>query len=226
MCHMSEPIFSATIAFFDRLELDNSSEFWQRERSTYPGIRETFAAVCERVVGFADWRIYRPHANRRFQPDQPPLKTFIGGVAERHDGVGAFLKVDRTGLLVGTGMPMPAKDQLPRLRDAVADPDSGVALMEAMSDVRSAGVRVHAGRWKPLTRTPKGFPSDHPRADLLRWKGIEANSEVRSPDWSTVDEAAAAIMMLLARSTPLDDWLGRHVGPSSLTPQERYAPGR
>jgi hypothetical protein len=46
------------------------------------------------------------------------------------------------------------------------------------------------------------------------------------PRWSTIDEAATAIMMLLARSTSLDDWLGRHVGPSSLTPQERYAPGR
>lgn len=213
--------------FFTELEADNSREFWGRERARYDErIRPAFTELCGAVTAFTDWRIYRPHNDTRFRADAPPYKTFIGAVAERPDGVGAFLQLSRRGLLVATGMPMPAPDQLGRFRLAVADDVSGPALVDAIAATTGRGAIIRAGRWDPLKRVPRGFAAHHPRADLLRWKGIEVDHRDAQPSWRTVADAASAIDGMLDDPVELHEWLGRHVGASALTAEERFAPRR
>lgn len=222
---MPTPLLAPAIAFFVELEADNSTEFWGRHRHRYAAeVRAPFADLCDRLGSWGPWRVYRPHANRRFRPDTPPLKTFVGAVAERPDGVGAFLQVSRRGLLVASGIPMPAADQLARLRAAIADDAIGPTLLTAVGEAEAAGATVHGGRWEPLRRVPRGFPADHPRGALLRWKGVEANRRIADPPWTSLDEAAPAVAQLLDAPTPLHRWLAAHVGPSDLTPEERFAP--
>lgn len=213
--------------FFAELENDNSREFWARERARYDaGIRPVFTELCGALTVVTGWRIYRPHNDTRFHADTPPYKTFIGAVAERPDGVGAFLQLSRRGLLVATGVPMPAPDQLRRFRLAVADDVSGPPLVDAIAATTGRRAIIRAGRWDPLKRVPRGFPADHPRADLLRWKGIEVNHRVAQPAWTTVADAASAIDAMLDEPVELHGWLGRHVGASALTAEERFAPKR
>jgi uncharacterized protein (TIGR02453 family) len=224
---MRSTLFSSAISFFAELEHDNSKQFWERERVRYDReIKPAFAAVIEAIVDFGSWRTYRPFNDTRFQRDKDPYKTFIGAVAERADGVGAFVQISAKGLLVGTGIPMPAPDQLPRLRAAIADTRTGTAFETALASTRATGAFVHGGRYEPLKRVPKDFPSDHPRADYLRWKGVEANSRIAKPVWVDPVTATAAIKELFTRGDALHRWLGRHVGPSTMTPEERFAPKR
>lgn len=220
------PVLLDAMAFFAALEGDNTKEFFERERDRYAAARTTFVELCDSLDGWGPWRVYRAHNDRRFRPDADPYKTFLGAVSERADGVGAFVRVDASGVLVGTGIPMPAADQLERLRGAVADDRSGSALEAAIAAVRGRGLTVHGGRWEPLRRVPRGFPADSPRADLLRWRGVEANARVRAPHWRTVAEAAAAVDRHLADGAELEAWLGAHVGPSAMTAEERFAPRR
>lgn len=229
MCHMSG-IFDDAIGFFTALEADNTAAFWARERHRYDGsIRPTFegllTAVDARAATPSPWRVYRPRNDTRFGTVDP-YKTFIGAVTERSDGVGVFVQVSAKGLLVGTGIPMPAPDQLAALRAAIADDRTGPALVVAVEAARAAGARVHGGRWPPLKRTPRGYPADHPRAEHLRWKGVEANQRVRRPAWRSVDEAAEAVAEMAVAPAALHDWLGTHVGPSALSAEERFAPKR
>lgn len=214
--------------FFAQLANDNTAEGWAGLRPEYDEvIRPGFVAVLDELAAsgpYGPWRVYRPRNDTRFQKGKEPYKLFIGAVAERSDGVGAFVRLDAEGLLVGTGLPMPAPDQLPRLRAAVADERSGPELIEAIEQVRSTGARVHGGRWEPLVRVPRGFPTDHPRADLLRWKGVEVSQRPRTSRWSSASAGAAAVTAALAGGGPVDDWLGTHVGPSEMTPEERFAP--
>jgi uncharacterized protein (TIGR02453 family) len=173
---MSTTLVADAGAFFTRLEADNTREFWQTERAIYEQeLRPQFTTLVEGLAGFAAWRIYRPHNDTRFQRDKGPYKTFIGAVSERPDGVGAFVQISKRGLLVGTGMPMPASDQLPRLRTALGDDVTGVAFVAAVQAVEQAGATVHGGRYEPLKRVPKPFSADHPRATYLCWKGVEIN---------------------------------------------------
>ena len=162
------------IAFYTDLEADNSREFWARERHRYDDlVRPVFVELLAGVESFGAWRLYRPSNDTRFRSGEP-YKAFAGAVAERADGVGAFVQVSARGLLVGTGIPMPASDQLPRLREAIADSRSGAAFERAVDRTRSVGVRVFGGRYAPLVRVPRGFPQDHPRAEGIAVEPVDA----------------------------------------------------
>jgi uncharacterized protein (DUF2461 family) len=213
---MTEPWVRDAAAFFRELGADNDRTWWQAHRERYDDARARFVALLDALDGWGPWRVYRPNNDARFG-NRAPYKTFLGAVAERSDGVGAFVQVSALGLLVGTGVPMPAPDQLAALRAAIAEDDAGPALEAAIAAVRAAGATVHGGRYEPLKRVPRGYPADHPRAELLRWKGLEVN--VRPPTASGVPDALRA-------GDPVHAWLGRHVGPSALTPEERFAPKR
>lgn len=208
------------MSFFVALERDNSREHWQANRAPYDAeLRPAFLRLVEAVPGWGPWRIYRPHNDTRF--GGAPYKTFLGAVTERTDGVGAFVQVGLRGLLLGTGVPMPAPDQLARLRAALVDAASGPDFVAAVAQVSTTGARVHGGRYPPLARVPRGFPADSPRGEYLRWKGVEVSQlpDVDDPSGPWVGER-------LAVGEPLHRWLAQHVGASALTAEERFAPRR
>ena len=219
-------LFDDGVRFFSELEQDNSAEFFGRERARYDAARTAFVEVCDGLEEWGSWRVYRAHNDRRFRSDAPPYKTFLGAVAERADGVGAFLRVDAKGVLVGSGVPMPAPDQLERLRVAVADDRSGPELESAIAAARAGVATVHGGRWPALQRVPRGFPVDSPRADLLRWKGVEADVRIVGPRWATAADAVHELRRWWSSADELHEWLGRCVGPSALSAEERFAPRR
>ncbi len=215
MCRMLLP---TAAAFFTALEADNSREFWRAQRTVYDdALRPAFLALLPDAP--AGWRVYRPHNDTRFGRTAP-YKTFLGAVTERADGVGWFVRVDARGLLVGSGIPMPARDQLARWREAVGGPD-GAAFVAAADRVAATGARVHPGRYDPLARVPRGWPADHPRAEWLRWKGVEVTTRLGVSD-DPLD--ADAVRALLDRGEPVHGWLAAHVGPSALSAEERFAP--
>lgn len=225
MCHMAKLWTDTATEFFSHLEQHNNRDWWHANRGTYDEVvKPRFEDLISGISGFGTWRVYRPHNDTRFQPGKSPYKTFIGAVAERPDGVGAFVQINAHGLLVGTGVPMPAPDQLQRMRSAIADPVSGDAFEASIGQVRSGGGSVFGGRWEPLRRVPRGYPNDHPRAEWLRWKGIEVNHRPGRPVWLAQRHASNKIDQLIACGDALHVWLAHHVGPSSLTAEERFAP--
>jgi uncharacterized protein (DUF2461 family) len=189
MCHMYPGFAAAATAFFRELDADNSRAFWAEHRHRYDDLRPAFLALLAGLGG--EWRVYRPHNDTRSA--RQPYKTFLGAVTEDADGVGAFVQVGPRGLLVGTGVPQPAADQLARLREAIGGGTSGPAFTAAVGAVEAAGGRVHGGRWDPLARVPRGWPADHPRAAWLRWKGVEVSHRPGSPAWLDTPDAPAQV---------------------------------
>ncbi|MGL5819051.1 MAG: DUF2461 family protein [Phycicoccus sp.] len=215
------------VAFYAELGADNTPQFWTEERHRYDdGIRPLLAALVDGLSvdrRWTAWRIYRPYNSQRFSRSTPPYKDFAAAVSERADGVGVMVRFDARGLLLGSGIPMPAPDQLAAQRSAIAG-EPGENLERAVAVARDRGAVVRGGRWEPLRGMPRGYRADHPRAELLRWRGIEANTRLHRPVWTTLEEATHGIADLLDRPRELHDWLGAHVGPSALTPEERFAP--
>jgi uncharacterized protein (DUF2461 family) len=228
MCHMYKGFGAEASTFFRQLEADNSKDFWATNRHRYDdAIKPTFLELLTGIGGFGPWRVYRPNNDTRFGNSKGAYKTFIGGVAGRPDGVGAFVQISPKGLLIGTGNPMPAPDQLTKLREAIADQHAGSDFLDAISTVRHTGATVHGGRWDPLKRVPTRYPSDHRLADYLKWKGVEINHRPgtpATPAWLDKRDAPKQIAALIETGNPLHDWLATHVGPTALTPEERFAP--
>jgi uncharacterized protein (TIGR02453 family) len=210
------------VQFFAELESNNTKEWWADNKARYANdIRGPFEALLSDLGPiYQPWRIYRPHRDTRFANDKSPYKTFIGAVTQLPSGNGYFVQISGKGLLLGSGYPMMAPDQLVAFRAAIADERTGTDFAARVTAKQPVGVRVFGGRYEPLKRNPKGFAAEHPRSEWLRWKGVEISQRVGSPKWLSTRDAADKIRVLMKHGGTITAWLDTNVGPSALTPEE------
>ena len=199
------------LEFFEGLEADNSKAYWQRHKDVYETIvrapMEELLAELEPVYG--EGKIFRPYRDVRFSRDKSPYKTAIGATVGN-----GYVHIDARGLAVGSGKWEMAPDQLERYREAVADDGSGEKLSGIVEAARAKGLDVHGH--DELKTAPKGYPKDHPRIELLRYKGLIAWQEWPAGAWLGTKRAKDRILQFLDRSKPLVGWLDANVGESTL----------
>jgi hypothetical protein len=109
-----------------------------------------------------------------------------------------------------------ASDQLDRYRRAAAGESTGTDLEKLIGALRAARIDVHGT--DPLKTVPRGYPRDHPRADLLRNKGLVAMKQWPVAAWMGTTAARTRVVDVLRAARPLCGWLDDHVGPSTLDP--------
>jgi uncharacterized protein (TIGR02453 family) len=199
------------LEFYDELEADNSKAFWQRNKHVYERLVRApmEELLAELEPDWGEGRIFRPYRDVRFSRDKSPYKTHIGATI----GAG-YVQLSAAGLAVGCGMWEMARDQLERYREAVDADRSGTELTSLVADARSDGLEVMGH--DTLKTAPRGYPKDHPRIELLRFKGIVAWQEWPAAAWLGTRRAKDRVVGFLERSRPLDAWLQANVGPSSL----------
>lgn len=205
------------LAFFAELAADNTKAFWQANKHRYDAsVRAPFEALSaevEREPG--PLRIFRPYRDVRFSKDKTPYKTAQGAVTESEQGAMYYLQISADGLMVGQGYPHFAKDQLARFRAAVDSPASGPGLVAARAAVEKRAYRLGGDA---LTSAPRGFPKDHARIELLRFKGLYVYRELGAPAWLHTKAARGHIVKCWHGARPVVDWLDTHVGPSEEAP--------
>jgi uncharacterized protein (TIGR02453 family) len=218
---MSKGIPKTAFTFFAELEANNNKDWWAENKDRYrTQVKIPFEEVLGELGPEFEWRMYRPHRDSRFAADKAPYKDFIGAVTQVASGNGFFVQISSRGLLVGSGYPMMAPDQLATFRHALNDETSGHLFAQHLQKAEQLGLRITGGRYEPLKRNPKGYPPDHPRGTWLRWKGVEIPQRVGTPAWLSSNQAAEKIGTLLRAGEDLIAWLDANVGPSSLTPEE------
>ena len=65
-----------------------------------------------------------------------------------------------------------------------------------------------------LKTTPRGYPKDHPRIELLRHKGLVAMKAWPVASWLGTAAAKKRVVDVLRSAAPLLEWLHAHVGPA------------
>jgi uncharacterized protein (TIGR02453 family) len=201
------------IAFFGQLAQDNSKSFWDAHRDTFEEhVRAPMKALERSLQGlFGTGHIYRPNRDLRFTKDKRPYKehaavTFGGrgprAVAGRH------VHLDSDGLFVAIGAYRLEGDALASFRRAVADPKAGKRLEAIVAELRAKEYAIHG---EELKRVPHGFEADHPRAGLLRHKGLAAVRRWPVEPWLFTAEAGDRILRVFADGEGLVTWLRRHV---------------
>jgi len=166
--------------------------------------------LAELAPEFGEGRVFRPYRDTRFSADKSPYKTNIAA----HNGAG-YLSLSSDALGVGSGLWMPSPDQLARFRAAVADDRRGAELATVVAELRRRRIQVSAR--ESLKSAPRGYPSDHPRIELLRLKGITAWKEWPVGPWLATTEAKHRVVELLRATAPLRRWLDAHVGTADPT---------
>jgi uncharacterized protein (TIGR02453 family) len=158
----------------------------------------------------------RINRDMRFSADKSPYKTWIGagiglGGREPHGGVSAlYVHFGLEEEWTGAGHYIFADDRLARWRKKVADGLKGPEIAKIVAALRKAKYEITAH--ETLARVPRPWGADHPRADLLRMKGLVVGFPkiprglIHKPEFLTwlVGHARAA--------APLTTWLYRNLG--------------
>jgi uncharacterized protein (TIGR02453 family) len=139
-------------------------------------------AGIEGAVQHAIFRIYR---DTRFSKDKTPYKTNLGmwfwqGERPRMENSGFYFHLEPPMLMLAAGVHTFPKPLLEAYRDAVVDPQLGASLVAAIQAIESTG-EYDIGQ-KGYKRVPRGFDKDHPRADLLLYKGMTVAREDLIPE--------------------------------------------
>jgi uncharacterized protein (TIGR02453 family) len=197
--------------FFDGLEADNSKTYWQAHKHVYE--TSVLAPMSELLEELAPehgdaFKIFRPYRDMRFSKDKSPYKTEIAAVL----GEG-YVRLSADGLGAGSGMHMMDSGQLERYRKAVDADPSGSELKRVIHGINQRGIEVRGH--DSLKSAPKGYQPDHPRIEMLRWKGLIAWQEWPVEPWLATAAAKDRVAGFFVATRPLNDWLAQHVGRAS-----------
>ena len=161
-------------------------------------------------------RIYR---DLRFSKDQRPYNPYVRlvfweGPRKKMENPSFFLRIAPDGVGAYAGIYVFAKPVLAAYRDAVVEDELGPELEAAIDAVKGAGAYTVGG--EHYKRVPRGYPADHPRAELLRYNGLWAHTaDAADPAASATPDLVEVCMEHCRNMAPLHHWLvkvGQRVG--------------
>lgn len=187
------------LRFFTDIAANNNREWFQEHRQNY--LDHLQAPALAFLVEFGEklrklapdinydtrtngagslMRIYR---DIRFSKDKSPYKDHLGinfwHGASKKESPGFHFWMDAQGAALYGGFHGFPKPFLTAYREAVAGQALGARLQTILQKLGAeSGFEVGG---EQLKRVPPGYPQDHPRGDLLRYKGLYARGPKIEP---------------------------------------------
>ncbi len=172
------------IQFLRALKKNNRREWFQPRKHIYEAqvkapMLELVAALNAEMMAFAPAyvrepaeAVYRIYRDTRFSPDKTPYKTHIAAVftrrgLDRHAGAGLYFSVSPEEIEVAAGVYMPGPETLRAIRLHLVENHEEFRRIASERPLCALMGELKGDR---LSRVPKGFPADHPAADLVRYK--------------------------------------------------------
>jgi uncharacterized protein (TIGR02453 family) len=224
------PLFSGFpgggLQFLEDLAQNNNREWFQAHKEVYTehllGPAQDFVmALGERLKTISRGltfdiktggrgSILRIYRDLRFSKDKRPYNTnlrvfFWEGSRKKMENPGFFVRIGPHRGEVFGGMHQFPKPFLAAYRDAVVGEQMGMGLDAALASVRGAGKYEIGG--EHYKRTPRGYDSDHPRAELLRYNGIYAQAPEFDREVLLKPELVDVCFEHCRSMSPLHRWL-------------------
>ncbi|MFO0615604.1 MAG: DUF2461 domain-containing protein [Polyangiaceae bacterium] len=177
-------------------------------------------AAAYRPLPLAAPKVMRIHRDVRFSKNKAPYKTNIGGVITLGDSLAAggcaamYVHVGLDEQFVGVGSYAFDAERLARFRKAVSE-KPGAELQSIVDALRKAGYVV--GGHDDYKKVPAGFDPGHPRAELLKMKGLTA----MFPAVSQSHFFERGLARRSPSTAPLPrrrKWPARHARPTRVAP--------
>jgi len=193
--------------FYDGLAADNSKSYWSEHKAIYEQmVLLPMTELTEELAAeFGEPKIFRPYRDVRFSADKSPYKTHSGAVI----GGTGYVQLSAEGLGAGAGMWQMAPEHLERYRAAVVSDGPGTELEQVIARIEKADITVHGHG--ALKSAPRGYPADHPRIALLRYKGLTAWKQWPVEPWLETAAAKDRLISFFRTVQPLCSWLTTHV---------------
>jgi len=154
-------------------------------------------------------RIYR---DIRFSKDKTPYKTHVSmafweGSGKKLANPAFLVRFGPSSGGIYAGQYIFDKIKLDAFREAVNDDQMGHELEEALAEVSVfSDYEIGGDHYK---RVPRGYNADHPRAELLKYKGLHASSPQFDVELVTTPELVEICAEHCQNMAPLQQWLVR-----------------
>jgi uncharacterized protein (TIGR02453 family) len=178
-----------------------------RERlvDVYPGLAES------------EPHYFRIQRDTRFSKDKTPYKTNLGAdmairarrsdEGEEHGVPGMYVSFGLDGEQIGVGTWHMSPETLTRYRQLIDDPIKGPRIQTMVDELLAQGGELWS--MEMLKRVPPPFPQHHPRAELLKRKGLAVGAQAREDisgsarfaEWAAAHLRAAAPLVHLLDNT-------------------------
>jgi uncharacterized protein (TIGR02453 family) len=180
-----------TLSFLRSLKRNNDREWFRARKDQYEAhVRGPMIAVVERLA--VDFRSFAPeliaspkqslfriYRDTRFSSDKRPLKTHAAAVFrtrgfQNKEGAGLYFEVAPGWVWIGGGMWRPQPPELVKLREHIAEtwPD-----IRSITRAKACTSRFGRLEGEKMTRVPRGYPSDHPASEFLKFRQFYGGAE-------------------------------------------------
>lgn len=212
------------LEFFAELGRNNDVDWFKANKARYQTTvlepsREFVAAMGARLRELAPDLVADPRINKslfrlnrdtRFSKDKTPYKDHAGiwlweGPGKRMDCSGFYFHLAPDKMILGVGIYLFPKHLLAPYRESVDDPSLGTELAGIVDRILAAGPYYLGGeRYK---RVPRGYQAEHPRAELLKHKGLFAGLETEPWPELHTPELIDRCRQVYQEIAPLHHWL-------------------
>jgi uncharacterized protein (TIGR02453 family) len=215
--------------FFLALALHNDRDWFQSHRAEYDqGWAAPMAALLDEVRdglrgahgkrALGPPKVFRINRDIRFSKDKTPYKTHVAGWIPIDTGGPAspgaspaaiYLQLGVDERFTGSGCWTLDPDALKRFRTALLDPRRGAALARHLGALAARGFSCSSA--ETLIRVPAGVDPAHPRAGLLRMKGLVVDPGDVPKRLITRPGLAGWLVEQARAAAPVVNWLADHV---------------
>lgn len=192
-------------SFYEQVAANPAWDFvWSRQQDWEDYVHVPMEALLEELG-----TEFGRNGHAYYLHKDPRLWSAQMGIISVADTIGYRVVLSLDGLAAQAGWIRSSADQLERYRLSAAAADSGRELAEAIARARRAGFTIGGSR---LATHPQGWPADHPRIELLRYRTLGASKTI-PPEVVSGPECLDAVSGAWREVRPLVTWLSHHVGP-------------
>ncbi|WP_337866494.1 DUF2461 domain-containing protein [Ignavibacterium sp.] len=217
-----------TEKYLSDLSKNNNREWFlkNRERFDLEFLQQAVQFVIdlgERIQSFApntmaipkiDKSIFRLHRDVRFRKNKSPYKTNLGlyfweGKGKRMECSGFYFHIEPNNFFLGAGMYVFTPQQLKKYRDTVYNKVKAKELSGIISTVLKNKKYLIGG--KTFKKTPRGYDSDYPYADLFLHSGVYSYYEIDSLNMFHKKDIVEFSYNVFREMNPLHQWLVKNI---------------
>jgi uncharacterized protein (TIGR02453 family) len=221
------------LRFLRGLARNNNRDWFNERKPVYEAeLKRPMLAVIDAVTGammdFAPGHVRAPESimmriyrDTRFSKEKLPYKTHVSAWwvhdgLQKTSGAGFYLHVSGKQVEIAAGAFMPDAEQLLAIRRYLLEHHQEYQKLAQARGLRRLLKDEESG--VPLSRSPKGFPTEHPAAALFRQKrwGFSASLE---PEMAMKPEFAKMVANYFRAAAPLVALLNRPLLAATVKPR-------
>jgi len=220
-----EPIKKSTLDFLNTLKYNNNRDWFIKNKSRYIEAKDNFESFVQEIINnIIDFEpimkglevkscVYRINRDIRFSNDKSPYKSHFGAFIVRggkKNGdkfAGYYIHVEPAQSIIAGGAYMPPAPWLSAIREKISEePEKFIKIINSKDFIKYFG-KIDGEK---LKTSPKGYSSDHPNIDLLRYKSYLVVNEV-SDEMVLSYKYFDHLMNVVKAMKPFNDYLNDYM---------------